>query len=328
MGPGTRSSGSRDAVDVDAMLEGAARRAVMQEAALGCAAGGVGAGGPGAGEGGSGDDAFDTSASDDGESGVDEEEGSEVLASGDSGGDDVASWDSDSQYGGQQRQPKRGRGRPAHVQVNEDHFLARCNEVPVPSNAELMDEYGVSYNRVRMLKRKLGCGQKMNTTEHRERVRNITFDSLQSRWVCEDGDGPVLHRMRVAPAVKTLALELGVGVDTLKKRMKEVEFNPVHPYSLSQIEMMVRQVLETHSSGQMGASFMEAKLRLPPFNLVGVRLSRIRAALQRVDALNYSRRRKPDKKTPAQYTVKGARSLYHIDAHEKLAKLWGVSPLT
>ena len=48
---------------------------------------------------------------------------------------------------------------------------------------------------------------------------------------------------------------------------------------------------------ELGASFVEAKLRLPPFQAV-VRLSRIREALRNVDPDNYVRRRKPIKKTP------------------------------
>jgi hypothetical protein len=60
------------------------------------------------------------------------------------------------------------------------------------------------------LKRKLACGQ--NKTEmkarHPDLLHKITFDSLQTRWVCEEAVGAVLHRMAVPAAVKTLAMEL------------------------------------------------------------------------------------------------------------------------
>jgi hypothetical protein len=189
---------------------------------------------------------------------------------------------------------KRGPGRPAHVQIDEESFRARCNQIPAPANAELCDEFGCTYGRVQTLKTKLGCGQKKEAAASlAERVRNITFDSLHSRWVREAADAPVLHRMTVAAGVKALSGELGVGVDSLRHRMKEVEFDPVHPYPLSHVEAMVRTILETHSSSaKLGTSFVEAKLRLPPFNAV-VRVSRIRQALKRVHPHHYDRPRTP-----------------------------------
>jgi len=238
-------------------------------------------------------------------------------------GSDIANRDSGDDEPDPAGDGKRARGRPSHVQVDEERFRARCNGDPPPANKELMAEFGCSYRHVQYLKRKWGCGQNKaeTTARHTELVHSVTRDSLHTRWVCEDKGGLVLHRMPVKDAVKALAAELGVGVDCLRDRMKEVNFDPKHPYPLAHVETMVRTILETHTSGQLGASFVEAKLRRN-FNAV-VRVSLIRKALMNVDAHNYLRRRKPTKKTPAQYTVKGARSLYHIDAHEKLAKLWG-----
>jgi hypothetical protein len=203
-------------------------------------------------------------------------------------------------------------------------FLDRCNESSTPTNKDLMREFGLKRRRVQYWKNKLGCGQKQSDMQahHTALFENITFESLQTRWVCENEGGDVLHRMTVPLAVKTLAKELAVSVKGLRQRMKDVQFDPLQAYSLDQIKTMVRTILETHSSGQLGASFVEAKLRLEPFKVV-VRMSLIREALKSVDQFNYARRRTTIKKTPAQYTVKGARSLYHIDAHEKLAKLWG-----
>ena len=233
--------------------------------------------------------------------------------------DDIASGDDESGSAWE-----RKRGRPSDVKVDEEQFRARCNDDPPPTNKELTDEFGCTRNHVQYLKNKLRCGQQQTERDscHADLVHSITFESLQDRWVREEGGGLALHRLPVPKAVNTLAAELGIGVQSLRKRMKEVKFDPKHPYPLSHVETMVRKILETHSCGQLGANFMEAKLRLPPFNAV-VRTSLIRQALKNVDPHNSVRRRKPEKKKPAQYTVKGARSLYHIDAHEKLAKLWG-----
>ena len=190
----------------------------------------------------------------------------------DNGGDGMASGDGVS---------KRRRGRPADVQVHDKSFLARCNDVPTPSNQVLMEEFGCSYRRVQYLKKKFGCGQTKTdmNARHTDLLHKITFDSLQTRWVCEEEVGVVLHRMPVAAAVKALAVELGVSVKSLRQRMRDVEFDPLQIYSLAEMETMVRTILETHSSGQLGATFVEAKLRLPPFNRV-VRMSLIRKALK------------------------------------------------
>ena len=65
----------------------------------------------------------------------------------DNGGDGMASGDGGS---------KRRRGRPVYVEVDDKNFLARCNDVPTPSNQVLMIEFGCSYSRVQYLKKKLG----------------------------------------------------------------------------------------------------------------------------------------------------------------------------
>ena len=291
---------------VDVILDVAVRAGGIQAAAGG--GGDAGSGGESAGFAGLGDvndamerrdgsgtdSAFDTSGSENDDAGGEEGDG----VSGDGSGDGSESGHSDEGAWEGPRKRRRS-GRPAHVEVDEERFLARCNEVPTPTNRQLQHEFGITYHRVQKLKRRHGCGQNYRETmaQDAERVRDITFDSLHSRWVREDAEGPVLHRMTVPAGVKVLAGELGVGVKKLRKRMNEVDFDPLHIYPLSHVETMVRTILETNGPGQIGARCMEAKLRLPPFNTV-VRLSRIRQVLRRVDA-NYARRRKPEKDTPS-----------------------------
>jgi len=53
---------------------------------------------------------------------------------------------------------KRKRGRPIHVQINEEEFRVRCHLGS--TNRELMAEFACSYNRVQKLKRKIGAGQR------------------------------------------------------------------------------------------------------------------------------------------------------------------------
>jgi hypothetical protein len=141
----------------------------------------------------------------------------------DKGGDGIASGDCESQG-------KRRRGRTVDVDVDDKSFLSRCNDVPPPSNKELMSEFGCSYGRVQRLKRKLACG--LNKTEmkvrHTDLFLKITFDSLRTRWVCEETVGAVLHRMAVPAAVNALAVELGVSAERLRQRMKDVERKCCH----------------------------------------------------------------------------------------------------
>ena len=112
------------------------------------------------------------------------------------GGDGMANGD-----GGSKR--RRG-GRPVDVHVDEQKFLDRCNESPTPTNKDLMSEFGLKRRRVQHLKNKLGCGQKQSDmqAQHTALFENITNESLQTRWVCEDEGGDVLHRMTVPLAVK------------------------------------------------------------------------------------------------------------------------------
>jgi hypothetical protein len=71
---------------------------------------------------------------------------------------------------------------------------------------------------------------------HTALFENITFESLQTRWVCENEGGDVLHWMTVPLAVKTLAKELAVSVKGLRQRMKDVQFDPLQAYSLVLID--------------------------------------------------------------------------------------------
>ena len=218
-----------------------------------------------------------------------------------------------------------GSANSVHVRIDEEEFRARCDQGA--TNAELMSEFGCVYNRVKTLKRKLGTGKQVNNALWQsERMEVITFESLRTRWMCEDAGAGTLHRLTVPIGVKILAGDLSVGVRALRKRMKDVEFEPMHPWTLEEVKTMVRSILEQHTGGQLGATFVEAKLRLPPHGVV-VRMSMIRQALLAVDSHNYRRRSRSEKKRPSQYTVKGPRSLYHMDAHEKLAKLWCESNL-
>ena len=68
---------------------------------------------------------------------------------------------------------KRKRGRPMHVQINEEEF--RCHLGA--TNRELMAEFACSYNRVQKLKRKLGAGQRAkNASRQADLVEAITFE--------------------------------------------------------------------------------------------------------------------------------------------------------
>jgi hypothetical protein len=54
------------------------------------------------------------------------------------------------------------------------------------------------------------------------------------------------------------------------------------------------------------------------------RTSQLRRVLAKIDPEGVRRLKKRTEKKLFEYDVKGPRSLYHLDGHEKLAKGWGI----
>lgn len=77
----------------------------------------------------------------------------------------------------------------------------------------------------------------------------------------------------------------------------------------------------TVSCSGVGVSFALARLKTEKG--IVARASTVHKALRELDPDGHKKRAKEAAKTQYSYNVAGPRSLYHADAHEKVAKIWG-----
>ena len=218
--------------------------------------------------------------------------------------------------GGSHRRPGP---RPA-VHIDEDLFRSHCTRAGPDklTDSQLSLVFGCTLARVKRLKVLLGLTGlgKVAASELPD------YRVLLSLWVDEHRQDP-LHRMAVRDAVRQLAHELGVNEAQLRQHMREVGFEPKHPWKLEEVESRVREIMLSPWCSKVGAKFMATQLRIK-YQMV-VRESLVRTALRKVDPTGV-RNRQPRKsaRPKGTYNVGGPRSLYHLDAHEKLAKIWGI----
>jgi hypothetical protein len=187
--------------------------------------------------------------------------------------------------------------------------------------AHLAQHFECSIARVKNLKRSLGLTQ----SQAREQVpEHVTFGWLQTRWTSDHHNEPLHRSAHVAIARHKLAMELGVSDRTLERHMKNLGFNCMNPYTDDEVGACMRMILLSAWCCKIGVGFAETRLRLK-FGMV-VRREQIARVLKHLDPAGVRRRTRKGKKKKGAYNVKGPRSLYHLDAHEKLAKVWGKTP--
>ena len=215
------------------------------------------------------------------------------------------------------------RGPPPEVEVDLEEFKRFCAMLgdDRPTNAQLAEQFGCMVARVKHLKRQHGLTRVQQT----EQVpSHVTFKWLQDRWTSEEYAKPLHRMLRVADARKMLAMELGVSDRALEVHMKTVGFNCMNPYTDEEVGACLRFILLSAWCCKIGVGFAETRLR-QKFGMV-VRRRQISRVLKDLDPEGVRRRTRKGRKKKGAYNVKGPRSLYHLDAHEKLAKLWGASP--
>merc|ERR1712216_481499 len=103
--------------------------------------------------------------------------------------------------------------------------------------------------------------------------------------------------------------------------MNAVGFSPKHPVDYEMVKEAVRELMKDPCCDTAGAVFMETRLRTAG---IVARPVLVKRALRELDPDAHKRRAKDAAKLRCQYNVKGPRSLYHCDGHEKLAKLWNI----
>ena len=199
------------------------------------------------------------------------------------------------------------------VEIDEDYFKSLCSADVDPcwTYSELAAHFGCSIWRIKRLKKRLGL-----THQQREPVLP-NLDSIRERWVRED-DGNALYRMRVGLAMDQLSSELGVGLKRLRSHMSQIQFEPKRPWPPDEIESKLKLILQSPWNNNVGVDFAMTELRR--LHQIVPRKTDVQKALDKLKP-----RQKKHKKvySKSSYCVPGPRSLYHCDAHEKLAKIWG-----
>ena len=199
----------------------------------------------------------------------------------------------------------RPHGRPAEHYVLESDFAESC-EVGM-TETELMAEHDLSLGQVRRLKAKWN----LQGVAEVARSRMPACAELHRIWESD-----------TSMTVAQLACHCGVSESGLRKYFKRIGYEPprANPDDGAVIDAL-RQLRSNGWCADLGCTFAAARLRLVFSLVVGGR--QLRRCLAALDPQEARRRHHETASTRYRYNVAGPRSLYHCDAHEKLAKIWG-----
>ena len=140
---------------------------------------------------------------------------------------------------------------------------------------------------------------------------------LEQQWL--DGDLPLRP---VSDGLDVLAARLDVSVAQLRRHFGKIGFSPKHPMPRSEVKGVLDALLSRPWCNRLGPNFATTELRR--VHSWDVRPALVRELLAELDPTGLRRRLKTHKRRKRpQYNVKGPRSLYHADAHEKLAHRYG-----
>ena len=147
---------------------------------------------------------------------------------------------------------------------------------------------------------------------------------LSKRWGTRvKNDHLARYAMPVATARQVLAAELRVSTVVLTKHMKNVSFDCVNPWTVEEVCKCMRAIQLQAWCRHVGATFACTQFRIKSGMFVRDRDGMfVREALRLTATLFLRDPATKANKKLSSYDVKGPRSLYHADAHEKLAKIW------
>jgi hypothetical protein len=196
-------------------------------------------------------------------------------------------------------------GRPQEHDVQEND-LRECCEAGM-TETEITGALGLTAGQIKYLKAKWG----LHGVAEASRSRMSPLEELQAWW----NDDPTLSLTQVAQ-------HAGVSERALRNHCQRIGFDPK---SMSAVpDEIVIAALHQFQSGpcsDLGVTFAIARLSRE-CNIVATQ-RQVRRCLKVVDPGANRRRAAAMERTRYIYTVAGPRSLYHCDAHEKLAKIWG-----
>jgi len=195
--------------------------------------------------------------------------------------------------------------------VDEEAFASKCFEWHGTREQEksLAEHFNLQLHQVKRLKRQLSLTF-LGTNGVRPELP--TCEELQEQWSCSEQ--PL--------SVQALADAYGVSIRTMRDHLRRIEFAPPGSVSDDEVIAALQQLVRRGWCSNIGRTFVESELR-SLFGLI-VPGKQIRRCLAQVDPEGRKQRAKEAAKAKYQYKVAGPRSLYHADAHEKLAKIWGM----
>ena len=121
--------------------------------------------------------------------------------------------------------------------------------------------------------------------------------------------------------VQRMADAHGVSANTLRRHCEAIGFALGPPATDEEVLDGLAYLRQQIWCASLGVTFADARLRTLGIH---ARPEAIRRCLKTIDPFGAAVRAKQLAKTKYRYSVPGPRSLYHGDAHEKLAKLWGI----
>jgi AraC-like DNA-binding protein len=197
--------------------------------------------------------------------------------------------------------------------VDEPALAALCFE-GVMSDQELANEFNVPVSLIWRLKRKLKLTWLGRGGEHPSYPDLAQLDQL---WNAE----PTL-------TVAELSVRLGCSPRALRYHFNRVGFIcPFHggqqqPVDDETVISALAEISERGYCSKLGHTFADSDLRVH-FGIYASK-KQIKRCLRLADPDNVRQRARKAAAMRYVYSVGGPRSLYHCDAHEKLAKLWGI----
>ena len=188
---------------------------------------------------------------------------------------------------------------------------------------ELQQHFGYSERRVRELRarcREVGLVAPAESSRGGPVAPTLPpREQLEAMWL----DGR-LQVTPVAAGLDALAARLGVTTGQLREHFRKVGFEPKHPVPEEDVKAALCELLARPWCHRLGPTFAGSELRRNYSWCVRPALvERLLAELDPTGKQRGLKKFKHRRKRP-QYSVAGPRSLYHADAHEKLAHLWGV----
>ena len=191
-------------------------------------------------------------------------------------------------------------GRPPNVEIDESALRLLCEDGY--RNADIARYFGTTLAAIDHKKRRLGL-------THRA-VKLPPLEVLEAVWA-EDS----------RTTIAFVATQLGVSANTLRRHFRSVGFVPVDPHGEEVVEEALRELLAEVDCSKVGVPFALALLQSE--RGICARPAHVHRVLCKRDPEGHRTRRQEVIKTQYVYNVAGPRSLYHADAHEKLAKIWG-----